>query len=153
MDISINNKSTSIPLTGLGTPILVVMILAMMTLPMPTPLLDILFSFNITLALIVVMVTVYTIRPLNFAAFPTVLLIATLLRLALNVASTRVVLLNGHEGPGAAGTTCGPTSAPSCTPISTGHACSRVASRRPRSLRWTSASGGRRTGRRPTATG
>ena len=104
MDISINNKSTSIPLTGLGTPILVVMILAMMTLPMPTPLLDILFSFNITLALIVVMVTVYTIRPLNFAAFPTVLLIATLLRLALNVASTRVVLLNGHEGPGAAGT-------------------------------------------------
>ncbi len=103
MDISINNKKTSIPLSGLGTPILVVMILAMMTLPMPTPLLDILFSFNIALALIVIMVTVYTLRPLDFAAFPTVLLIATLLRLALNVASTRVVLLNGHEGPGAAG--------------------------------------------------
>ena len=103
MDISINNKTTSIPLVGLGTPILLVMILAMMTLPMPPFLLDILFSFNITLALIVIMVTVYTLRPLHFAAFPTVLLIATLLRLALNVGSTRVVLLNGHNGPGAAG--------------------------------------------------
>ncbi len=103
MDISINNKTTSIPLVGLGTPILLVMILAMMTLPMPPFILDILFSFNITLALIVIMVTVYTLRPLHFAAFPTVLLIATLLRLALNVGSTRVVLLNGHNGPGAAG--------------------------------------------------
>ena len=103
MDVTINNQTTKIPLVGLGTPILLVMILAMMTLPMPPFLLDILFSFNITLAMIVILVTVYTLRPLSFAAFPTVLLIATLLRLALNVGSTRVVLLNGHNGPGAAG--------------------------------------------------
>jgi len=70
---------------------------------MPTLLLDILFTFNIALALIVLLVSIYTKRPLDFAAFPTVLLIATLLRLALNVASTRVVLLEGHEGGNAAG--------------------------------------------------
>jgi len=103
MDITINKQTTKIPLAGLGTPILLVLILAMMTLPMPTFFLDILFSFNITLALIVILVTVYTLKPLEFAAFPTVLLIATLLRLSLNVASTRVVLLNGHNGAGAAG--------------------------------------------------
>lgn len=77
--------------------------LAMVVLPMPPLLLDMAFSFNIALALVVLLVTVYTRRPLDFAAFPTVLLIATLLRLALNVASTRVVLLYGHEGPDAAG--------------------------------------------------
>ncbi len=77
--------------------------LAMIVLPMPPLLLDMAFSFNIALALVVLLVTVYTRRPLDFAAFPTVLLIATLLRLALNVASTRVVLLYGHEGPDAAG--------------------------------------------------
>ena len=99
-----NNPLSKIPLVGIGTPILLVLILAMMTLPMPPFLLDILFSFNITLALIVILVTVYTTRPLDFAAFPTVLLLSTLLRLALNVGSTRVVLLNGHNGPGAAGT-------------------------------------------------
>jgi len=98
-----NNQFSKISLVGVGTPVLLVMILAMMTLPMPPFLLDILFSFNITLALIVILVTVYTLRPLDFAAFPTVLLIATLLRLALNVGSTRVVLLNGHSGPSAAG--------------------------------------------------
>ncbi|MCP4270820.1 MAG: flagellar biosynthesis protein FlhA [Gammaproteobacteria bacterium] len=98
-----NNQFSRISLVGIGTPVLLVMILAMMTLPMPPFILDILFSFNITLALIVILVTVYTLRPLDFAAFPTVLLIATLLRLALNVGSTRVVLLNGHTGPGAAG--------------------------------------------------
>ena len=70
---------------------------------MPTLLLDILFTFNIALALVVLLVSIYTKRPLDFAAFPTVLLIATLLRLALNVASTRVVLLEGHEGGNAAG--------------------------------------------------
>jgi len=70
---------------------------------MPTLLLDTLFTFNIALALIVLLVSIYTKRPLDFAAFPTVLLIATLLRLALNVASTRVVLLEGHEGGNAAG--------------------------------------------------
>ncbi|MCP3674655.1 MAG: flagellar biosynthesis protein FlhA [Gammaproteobacteria bacterium] len=98
-----NNPLSKIPLVGIGTPVLLVLILAMMTLPMPPFLLDILFSFNITLALIVILVTVYSTRPLDFAAFPTVLLLSTLLRLALNVGSTRVVLLNGHNGPGAAG--------------------------------------------------
>ena len=77
--------------------------LGMIILPMPTLLLDILFTFNIALALVVLLVSIYTKRPLDFAAFPTVLLIATLLRLALNVASTRVVLLEGHEGGNAAG--------------------------------------------------
>ncbi|MEJ2764140.1 flagellar biosynthesis protein FlhA [Photobacterium sp. MCCC 1A19761] len=88
---------------GVGAPIMVLATLAMVVLPMPPLLLDMAFSFNIALALVVLLVTVYTRRPLDFAAFPTVLLIATLLRLALNVASTRVVLLYGHEGPDAAG--------------------------------------------------
>lgn len=88
---------------NLGIPILLLVVLAMMTLPMPPLLLDILFTFNITIALIVLCVAVYTVRPLDFAVFPTILLVVTLLRLALNVASTRVVLLNGHEGPAAAG--------------------------------------------------
>lgn len=77
--------------------------LAMVVLPIPAFLLDLFFTFNIALAMVVLLVTVYTRRPLDFAAFPTVLLISTLLRLALNVASTRVVLLYGHEGAGAAG--------------------------------------------------
>ncbi|MCG9756916.1 flagellar biosynthesis protein FlhA [Shewanella insulae] len=88
---------------GIGTPILVLAALAMIVLPMPAFLLDILFSFNIALALVVLLVAIYTDRPLDFAAFPTVLLVATLLRLALNVASTRVVLLEGHNGGDAAG--------------------------------------------------
>ena len=103
MEFVINNQTRKVPVIGLGTPLLLVMILAMMTLPIPPFILDILFSFNITLALIVILVTVYTTRPLDFAAFPTVLLLTTLLRLALNVGSTRVVLLNGHNGAGAAG--------------------------------------------------
>ncbi|WP_298440416.1 flagellar biosynthesis protein FlhA [uncultured Ferrimonas sp.] len=88
---------------GLATPLVVIAALAMVTLPMPAMLLDMLFTFNIALALVVLLVSVYTLRPLDFAAFPTVLLVATLLRLALNVASTRLVLLHGHEGPDAAG--------------------------------------------------
>ncbi|MGX5913402.1 flagellar biosynthesis protein FlhA [Aliidiomarina sp. Khilg15.8] len=88
---------------GVGTPIFVLAVLAMVILPMPAFLLDTLFSFNITLSMIVLLVAVYTKRPLDFAAFPSILLIATLLRLSLNIASTRVVLLNGHEGPDAAG--------------------------------------------------
>ncbi len=84
-------------------PLLLLVILGMMTLPVPPFLLDVLFSFNITLALVVLLVGVYSLRPLDFAVFPTVLLVATLLRLALNVASTRVVLLRGHEGGDAAG--------------------------------------------------
>lgn len=88
---------------AIGAPLLVLATLAMVVLPMPPMLLDLMFSFNIALSLVVLLVTVYTRRPLDFAAFPTVLLIATLMRLALNVASTRVVLLHGHEGEGAAG--------------------------------------------------
>ncbi|GIU36191.1 flagellar biosynthesis protein FlhA [Shewanella schlegeliana] len=90
-------------LKGIGTPLLVLAALAMIILPMPAFLLDILFSFNIALALVVLLVAIYSDRPLDFAAFPTVLLVATLLRLALNVASTRVVLLEGHNGGDAAG--------------------------------------------------
>ncbi len=84
-------------------PLLLLVVLGMMTLPVPPFLLDVAFSFNITLALVVLLVGVYSLRPLDFAVFPTVLLVSTLLRLALNVASTRVVLLRGHEGGDAAG--------------------------------------------------
>lgn len=88
---------------NIGVPILVMALLSMVIFPLPPILLDVLFSFNISLALVILLVSVYTQRPLDFAAFPTVLLLATLLRLGLNVASTRVVLLNGHEGEDAAG--------------------------------------------------
>ena len=88
---------------GAGAPMLVVAILAMMVLPLPPLLLDAFFTINIAVALMVMMVAAYMIRPLDFAAFPSVLLLTTLMRLSLNVASTRVVLLEGHTGPGAAG--------------------------------------------------
>ncbi len=88
---------------GAAAPLLVVAILAMMVLPMPTWLLDTFFTFNIAIALMVMMVAAYMIKPLDFAAFPSVLLLSTLMRLSLNVASTRIVLLEGHGGPGAAG--------------------------------------------------
>lgn len=88
---------------AVGAPVMVLATLAMVVLPIPAFLLDMFFTFNIALSMVVLLVTVYTRRPLDFAAFPTVLLIATLLRLALNVASTRVVLLHGHEGGDAAG--------------------------------------------------
>lgn len=88
---------------NLGIPLMVVVLLGMMTLPVPVFLLDVLFTFNIALSLVILLVCVYALRPMDFAAFPTVLLIATLLRLALNVASTRIVLLHGHEGGDAAG--------------------------------------------------
>jgi flagellar biosynthesis protein FlhA len=87
----------------LAAPILVIMVLAMMVLPMPPFLLDILFTFNIALAMIVLLISLYTLKPLEFSVFPTVLLLTTLLRLSLNVASTRVVLLEGHTGADAAG--------------------------------------------------
>lgn len=90
-------------LKTLAGPILIIMILGMMVLPLPPFVLDVLFTFNIALAIIVLMVSLYTKNPLEFAVFPTVLLITTLLRLSLNVASTRVVLLEGHTGPDAAG--------------------------------------------------
>ena len=88
---------------GLGAPFLVLMILSMMVMPLSPFILDMLFTFNISLSLVIILAVVYGKRPLEFAAFPTVLLIATLLRLSLNVASTRVVLLHGHNGPDAAG--------------------------------------------------
>ncbi|WP_317931698.1 flagellar biosynthesis protein FlhA [Halioxenophilus sp. WMMB6] len=88
---------------NLSIPILLLMLLGMMTLPLPAFLLDVFFSFNIALSIVVLLVGVYSLRPLEFAVFPTILLIATLLRLALNVASTRVVLLEGHAGGDAAG--------------------------------------------------
>jgi flagellar biosynthesis protein FlhA len=88
---------------GVGTPLLVLAALGMVILPLPPFLLDILFSFNIALALVVLLVTVYTMKPVEFGMFPAVLLIATIMRLALNVASTRVVLLEGHNGGDAAG--------------------------------------------------
>ena len=86
-----------------AVPLLIIMILTMMILPVPPFLLDLLFTFNIALAIIVLLVSLYTLKPLDFAVFPTVLLMTTLLRLSLNVASTRVVLLHGHAGPDAAG--------------------------------------------------
>jgi len=89
--------------SGLGTPVLLMMLLGMMIVPMPSFLLDALFTFNIALALVVVLAAVYSPRPLEFASFPTVLLLATLLRLSLNIASTRIVLLKGHTGTDAAG--------------------------------------------------
>lgn len=99
----IMTKITDIFKHGLGTPIAVLIIMAMIILPLPTFLLDVFFTFNIVLSLIVLMAAIYAARPLEFASFPTVILIATLFRLALNLASTRVVLLNGHEGGDAAG--------------------------------------------------
>ena len=83
---------------GIGVPLGVLAVLAMVVLPLPPIVLDVLFTFNIALSLVIVMAVFYVARPLDFGVFPTVLLLATLLRLALNVASTRVVLLHGHTG-------------------------------------------------------
>src|SRR5579875_2981849 len=88
---------------GIGVPAGVLAVLAMVVLPLPPMALDVLFTFNIALSIVIMMSVFYVSRPVEFGVFPTVLLVATLLRLALNVASTRVVLLHGHTGPGAAG--------------------------------------------------
>ncbi|HET8880796.1 MAG TPA: flagellar biosynthesis protein FlhA [Solimonas sp.] len=88
---------------GLAAPILLLMVLAMMVVPLAPPVLDLMFTLNIAIAIVVLLGVVYVLRPMDFSAFPTVLLFVTLLRLALNVASTRVVLLHGHEGTHAAG--------------------------------------------------
>jgi flagellar biosynthesis protein FlhA len=88
---------------GLAGPILIILILSMMVLPLPPFLLDLLFTFNIAISVMVLLVSMYTMKALDFAAFPAVLLFSTLLRLSLNVASTRVVLMHGHTGPDAAG--------------------------------------------------
>jgi len=87
----------------LGVPLLLLVMMAMMMLPMPPFLLDVFFTFNIALSIVVLLVCVYALRPLDFSVFPTILLVATLLRLALNVASTRVVMLHGQDGHAAAG--------------------------------------------------
>jgi flagellar biosynthesis protein FlhA len=87
----------------LAAPLLIVLILAMMVLPLPPFALDLLFTFNIAMSMLVLLVALYVLKPLDFSLFPTVLLLTTLLRLSLNVASTRVVLLYGHTGPDAAG--------------------------------------------------
>ena len=93
----------ALPVKGLGAPLAILIILAMVILPLPPFLLDLFFTFNIAFSLIILLVVIYTLKPLEFAVFPTVILIATLLRLALNVASTRIVLLEGHNGGDAAG--------------------------------------------------
>jgi flagellar biosynthesis protein FlhA len=88
---------------AIAAPAIIIMMLSMMVLPLPAFILDIFFSFNIALAVIVLLTSLYTVKPLDFMAFPTVLLVSTMLRLSLNVASTRVVLTEGHSGPDAAG--------------------------------------------------
>ena len=88
---------------NLGIPLLLLVMLSMVMLPIPPFLLDVLFTFSIALSIVVLLVSIYALRPLDFAVFPTVLLAATLLRLGLNVASTRVVLMHGHEGHASAG--------------------------------------------------
>ena len=104
MSYNATMTNSSIPsVKGLGIPLLLVAMLAMMVLPLPPFLLDLFFTFNIALSLVVLLVVIYTTRPLDFNVFPTILLAATLLRLSLNVASTRVVLLEGHTGTDAAG--------------------------------------------------
>jgi len=105
MNARVENQSfmARLDLYRLAGPILVVMILAMMVLPLPPFLLDLLFTFNIAIAMIVLLISMYLSKPLDFAVFPTILLLTTLLRLSLNIASTRVVLLEGHTGPDAAG--------------------------------------------------
>ena len=88
---------------SLAAPILIILLLAMMILPLPAFVLDLFFSFNIALSVIVLLTALYTVKPLDFMAFPAILLVSTMLRLALNVASTRIVLTEGHTGGAAAG--------------------------------------------------
>jgi flagellar biosynthesis protein FlhA len=94
---------SKIELSGLGIPFLVLLILSMLILPLPPFLLDFLFTFNILLGVVIIMIAINSTKPLDFSSFPAILLLATMLRLGLNVASTRLVLVKGHEGPDAAG--------------------------------------------------
>ncbi len=105
MNDSLNLRAlaSSENLRMLGAPIFIILVLSMMVLPLPPFALDLFFTFNISMAVMVLLVAMYTKKPLDFSVFPTVLLVTTLLRLALNVASTRIVLLEGHTGPDAAG--------------------------------------------------
>ena len=102
-ELSLRNMFAGGNLRQLGAPLLIIMILSMMVLPLPPVMLDLFFTFNIALAVMVLLVSMYTKKPLDFSIFPTVLLVTTLLRLSLNVASTRVILLEGHTGGDAAG--------------------------------------------------
>ena len=89
--------------SALAAPAIIILLLSMMILPLPAFVLDVFFSFNIALAVIVLLTSLYTVKPLDFMAFPTILLVSTMLRLSLNVASTRIVLTEGHTGAAAAG--------------------------------------------------
>ncbi len=100
---TIRQRLSKFEFTGLGIPFLVLLIMAMLVVPLPALLLDILFTFNILISLVIIMIAIGTRKPLEFSSFPSVLLFATMLRLALNVASSRVILVNGHEGEHAAG--------------------------------------------------
>lgn len=100
---TIRQRLSNFEFAGLGIPFLVLLIMAMLVLPLPALLLDILFTFNILISLVIIMIAIGTRKPLEFSSFPSVLLFATMLRLALNVASSRVILVNGHEGEHAAG--------------------------------------------------
>jgi len=97
------NNMNNLGRKGLVAPVMVIALLGMMILPLPPIALDMFFTFNICLSIIIVLVSVYAERPLDFVIFPTIILVSTLFRLALNVASTRIVLLEGHTGTGAAG--------------------------------------------------
>ncbi len=97
------NFGKAIPRDGLAAPLFLLAVLGMMIVPLAPSVLDVLFTFNIALSLVVLLAVMYVMRPLEFSAFPTVLLLATLLRLALNVASARVILMHGHEGEASAG--------------------------------------------------
>lgn len=99
----IRQNMSRVDYAGLGVPALILLIMAMLVIPLPALLLDVLFTFNIITGLVVIMIAIATRKPLDFSSFPSVLLIATMLRLALNVASTRVILVNGHNGTEAAG--------------------------------------------------
>jgi len=94
---------SKIELSGLGIPVIVLLIISMLILPLPPVLLDFLFTFNILLGVMIIMIAINSSKPLDFSSFPAILLLATMLRLGLNVASTRLVLVKGHEGPDAAG--------------------------------------------------
>ena len=100
---NIRQDLSKFELSSLGVPLLVLLILSMLILPLPPFLLDVLFTFNIMIGLVIIMVAINSQKPLDFSSFPSILLLATMLRLGLNVASTRMVLVNGHEGPDAAG--------------------------------------------------
>ena len=100
---NIRQDLSKFELSGLGLPLLVLLILTMLIIPLPAFMLDLLFTFNIMVALIILMVAINSEKPLDFSAFPAILLVATMMRLGLNVASTRVVLTKGHEGSDAAG--------------------------------------------------